>query len=124
MPTLFTRSGLTPFRTAVALYALCSLAAASAAMAQIQPSPEAGANVTAAAAAASLPMAMAADATLARTRAEVVAELLCARASGEMESMSMQSHGLPSAPVNRAVPECKPLARTAVAGGAAAGAAP
>lgn len=123
MPTLFTRSGLTPFRTAVALYALCSLAAASAAMAQIQPSPEAGAHVTAAAA-APLQMAVAADATPVRTRAEVVAELLCARASGEMESMSMQSHGLPSAPVNRAVPECKPQARTAVAGGAAAGAAP
>ncbi|MDA8447634.1 DUF4148 domain-containing protein [Paracidovorax valerianellae] len=123
MPTLFTRSGLTPFRTAVALYALCSLAAASAAMAQIQPSPEAGAHVTAAAA-APLQMAVAADATPVRTRAEVVAELLCARASGEMESMSMQSHGLPSAPVNRAVPECKPQARTSVAGGAAAGAAP
>ncbi|GKT23336.1 DUF4148 domain-containing protein [Acidovorax sp. SUPP3334] len=119
MPTLLNRSGQTPFRTAFALYALCAVAAASAAVAQVPPLPPAHV-ATGTAAVASVPMKDAANANAGRTRDEVVAELLCACASGELDFMAMQSHGLPSPPVNRAVPECDALAQTAVAGGAAA----
>ncbi|WCM92049.1 DUF4148 domain-containing protein [Acidovorax sp. NCPPB 2350] len=46
-----------------------------------------------------------------RTRAEVIAELVCARASGELEAMALQSYGLGDArPIDRSVPECAPAA--------------
>ncbi|WP_019700780.1 hypothetical protein [Paracidovorax oryzae] len=41
-----------------------------------------------------------------RTRAEVVAELACARASGELESMALQGYGVEARPIDRSVPEC------------------
>ncbi|ADX45292.1 hypothetical protein Acav_1370 [Paracidovorax avenae ATCC 19860] len=41
-----------------------------------------------------------------RTRAEVVAELACARASGELDSMALQGYGVEGRPIDRSVPEC------------------
>ncbi|AVS77400.1 DUF4148 domain-containing protein [Paracidovorax avenae] len=41
-----------------------------------------------------------------RTRAEVVAELACARASAELESMALQGYGVEGRPIDRSVPEC------------------
>ncbi|MBF9263503.1 DUF4148 domain-containing protein [Paracidovorax cattleyae] len=41
-----------------------------------------------------------------RTRAEVVAELACARASGELDAMALQGYGVEGRPIDRSVPEC------------------
>ncbi|WP_370681647.1 hypothetical protein [Comamonas sp. GB3 AK4-5] len=36
-----------------------------------------------------------------RSRAEVIAELVCARASGELEAWVLRSHGLPTPPLRK-----------------------
>lgn len=66
------------------------------------------------AAAASHPMPAAPAVQPGRTRAEVIAELECARASGELEAMVLRSYGQPTPPLR---PE-------ACAPGAMAGSAP
>ncbi|WOI47674.1 DUF4148 domain-containing protein [Acidovorax sp. BLS4] len=120
MPTVFDRRNTTASphalaRTALAAYALL---AGSLAMAQTSTPQDA------ATAAATAPRVVAMDAPAGRTRAEVIAELQCARASGELEAMAMQSYGMPTPPVNRAVPECAAAGGTAVAGSAASRPAP
>ncbi|SFD38733.1 DUF4148 domain-containing protein [Paracidovorax konjaci] len=55
-----------------------------------------------------------------RTRAEVVAELACARASGEQQALALEGYGfMGGRAIDRSVPECAPLG-TAVAGSSAA----
>lgn len=51
-----------------------------------------------------------------RTRAAVVAELACARASGEMDALALEGYGLAGRPVDRSVPACAEPRGTAVAG--------
>ena len=41
-----------------------------------------------------------------RTRAEVIAELQCARASGELDAEMLRSYSLPAAPRPSATPSC------------------
>ena len=69
--------------------------------------------VAVAAASHSLPAAPAAQPS--RTRAEVIAELECARASGELEAMVLRSYGQPTPPLH---PEaCAPGAMAGTAPG-------
>lgn len=115
MPTVFHLRPAAPAnavgRTALAA---CALLACSVALAQASSSGNIPANSSAAATPS--PSVVSMDAPAGRTRAEVIAELQCARASGEMEAMAMQAYGVPTQPVNRAVPECRAPGGAAVAG--------
>ena len=54
-----------------------------------------------------------AAAPVGRTRAEVIAELECARASGELEAMVLRSYGLPTPPLRPEACAAGTTARTA-----------
>ncbi len=60
-----------------------------------------------------------------RSRAQVIAELECARQSGELEAQMLRSYGLPDAmPPHAAVPGCQGGQATASAGAPLPAAAP
>lgn len=60
-----------------------------------------------------------------RTRAEVIAELACARASGELDAAVLRSYGLEMVPTPRTAPgTCGPTGGTALAGEPARSATP
>ncbi len=121
MPTAFPRRNTDAPSRALARAALaaCALLAGTLAMAQTSTPPD-----MAVAATAPVPPMVSTDAPAGRTRAEVIAELQCARASGELEAMAMQAYGMPAPPVDRSVPECAAPGGMAVAGSAASRPAP
>lgn len=106
-PPTFFHTPSRPLRTALLCAAMAGGIATSS-LAQERSEPP-----LVAAAAASQPMPAAAVVNPGRTRAEVIAELECARASGELEAMVLRSYGQPTPPLR---PEaCAPgaAARTA-----------
>jgi hypothetical protein len=68
-------------------------------LAQAQPAPMAEAATTAPHQQAAAPINTHPQQAAGRSRAEVIAELVCARASGELEALVMRSYGLPTPPL-------------------------
>jgi hypothetical protein len=67
--------------------------------AQAQPAPVAETATTAPHQQAAAPINTHPQQAAGRSRAEVIAELVCARASGELEALVMRSYGLPTPPL-------------------------
>ncbi|ABM31946.1 DUF4148 domain-containing protein [Paracidovorax citrulli] len=91
-----------PARTLLRAAAFCAgtlLAATSATAQTAAPAPQ-GVGT------AARPGTGASDKQHGRTRADVIAELACAQASGELESMALQGYGVEGRPIDRSVPEC------------------
>jgi hypothetical protein len=70
-------------------------------LAQAQPAPVAEAANTALYQQAETPPPPHSRPAAGRSRAEVIAELVCARASGELEALVMRSYGLPTPPLRK-----------------------